>query len=202
MSWRHRTGWLGVLASVVLFGGRAGGQTDDFKPDPGYTSLFNGRELNGWQYVIRKGEKEPCDGKTETSDRRFQALDGTIVVNERDANGRGGVKELQTTRNYDRDFHLKLEFLAADRADSGVYIRGKQLQVRDYPTVGPYRDLKNFRAGGWNVLEITVRGASAECRCNGELLEAAFPVPAKGAIGLQAEQGRFAFRRIQVKELP
>src|SRR5262249_46993845 len=155
--------------------------------EEGYVSLFNGKELTGWRY---KGSPEPLDGKTATPDGRIRVEDGVIVVREKDDRGRGGIRELQTARDFPKDFRLKLEFRAAPRADSGVYIRGKQLQVRDYPTVGPYKDLKHFKDGGWNELDITVRGTAAECRCNGELLEKAFAVPAKGAVGLQAETGK------------
>jgi hypothetical protein len=79
-----------------------------------------------------------------------------------------------------------------------VYIRGPQLQVRDYPTVGPYKP-KGFKKGDWNELEIIVTGQKALCKCNGEVLEKAFKVPATGPIGLQAESGKFEFRRIRVK---
>ena len=50
-------------------------------------------------------------------------------------------------------------------------------------------------------LQISV-GATALCQCNGELLEKAFKVPATGGIGLQAESGKFEFRRIRIKEMP
>ena len=53
-----------------------------------------------------------------------------------------------TVQEFNKDFHLKLEFRAAPKADSGLYIRGPQLQVRDYPTVGPYKKVK-FNSGDW-----------------------------------------------------
>jgi hypothetical protein len=169
---------------------------DDFKVEEGFTSLFNGKDLTGW----RVG-KEDLDGKTENANKRFQVVEGVIVANAKDANGKGGILDLYTTKDFNKDFTLRLEFRAAPRADSGVYIRGKQLQVRDYPTVGPYKKVK-FKEGDWNELEIIVKGQAAECRCNGEVIEPAFKVPAKGAIGLQAEAGKFEFRRIRVKEMP
>ena len=43
------------------------------------------------------------------------------------------------------DFVLRLEFRASPKANSGLFLRGKQLQVRDYPTVGPYKTLKHFQ---------------------------------------------------------
>jgi hypothetical protein len=222
--------------------GRAG---EDFKLEEGYTSLFNGKDLTGWYY--KAAPKESLEGKTETPDGRIVVKDGVIVVNEKDKNGKGGIKDLYTVKSYATDFHLKLEFRAAPRADSGVYIRGPQLQVRDYPTVGPYNKVK-FKSGDWNDLDITVKagvvntkvngkaltakdvleltvkdgqpvaklngkdvqvnkidvtvGPAALCKCNGEVIEQAMPVPAKGGIGLQAETGKFEFRRIRVKAAP
>jgi hypothetical protein len=196
-----RWGWaftvVAACATCSVSGMRA---ADEVTPEEGYTSLFNGKDLTGWRYPGPKGA--PLDGKTETSDKRIQVVDGVIVVNAKDAAGKGGIKDLYTAREFDRDFHLKLEFRAAPRADSGVYIRGPQLQVRDYPTVGPYKILRRFKDAGWNELDITVRGTVAECRCNGEVLEKAFKVPAKGAIGLQAETGKFEYRNLRVKVSP
>jgi type 1 glutamine amidotransferase len=181
---------LTLLVLVILASpGRA---QIDFKLEPGFVSLFNGKDLTGWYY--KGAGKDDLAGKTETFDRRFQVENGIIVVNV----GKG-VKDLYTTQSFERDFHLKLEFRAGPRADSGVYIRGPQLQVRDYPTVGPYRKLKNFKDGDWNELDIVATGTSAECKCNGEIIEKNFKIGVKGGIGLQAETGKFEFRRIRIK---
>jgi hypothetical protein len=184
------------VVAVVAFGLPGGRAADDFTVEEGFTSLFNGKDLSGW----RVG-KEVLDAKTENANRRFQVVDGVIVANAKDADGKGGILDLYTTKEFNKDFTLRLEFRAAPRADSGVYIRGKQLQVRDYPTVGPYKKVK-FKDADWNELEIIVKGEAAECRCNGEVIEPAFKVPAKGAIGLQAEAGKFEFRRVRIKETP
>jgi hypothetical protein len=184
-----------LLASATLDREPLARAGDDFKIEEGYTSLFNGKDLTGWK--IGKNGKQPLGGKIEAANKRFEVKDGIIVVNE----GRG-IIDLYTVKDFDKDFHLKLEFRAAPRADSGLYIRGPQLQVRDYPTVGPYKKLKKFKDGGWNELDVTVTGTAALCQCNGEVLEKAFKVPAKGGIGLQAETGKFEFRRIRIKEVP
>src|SRR5947209_4347407 len=100
---------LGVLVGVTAVSLAAEGP----KPEPGYTSLFNGKDLTGWHYRIKKGEKEPLDGKTETSDKRFQVADGVIVANPKDVHGKGGIKDIYTNKDFDGNFHLKLEFRAA-----------------------------------------------------------------------------------------
>jgi hypothetical protein len=187
-------GRAGILAAAAIaFVGLAAIGADDFKVEKGYTTLFNGKDLSGWKEG-RTG-KADLGEKTEAFNKRFEAKNGVLVVNLG-----GGIKDLYTVKDYDKDFHLKLEFRAASRADSGVYIRGTQLQVRDYPTVGPYK-VKSFKKGDWNELEILVKGTKALCKCNGEVLEKAMNVPAKGGIGLQGESGKFEFRRIRIKEL-
>jgi hypothetical protein len=84
-------------------------------------------------------------------------------------------------------FTLKLEFRATPNADSGVFLRGKQLQCRDFPLAGPYKDLKHYKQGDWNELVITVKGTTAHCTCNGEVLEAAYEIPETGPIGLEGD---------------
>ena len=96
---------------------------------------------------------------------------------------------------------VKLEFRATPYADSGIFIRGPQLQCRDYPLAGPYKNLKNYRAGDWNEIEVTVKGGLANCLCNGEVLESAMKVPATGPMGLEGDRGQMEYRRIRIKEL-
>jgi hypothetical protein len=236
---------LAVVLSVSTNGARA---ADDFKPEEGYTSLFNGKDLTGWRYL---GSKESLEGKTETPDKRIQVVDGVIVCNEKDTQGKGGIQQLFTVKDYDKPFHLKLQFRASLKSDSGVYLRASsaQLQVRDYPRFGgQYSQVPGFKLDDWNNLDITVGGketrltvngkqltdrddfeltvkngkpsaklngkeidvaayqfsevAYALCKNNDEVLEKAFPIPLKGGIGLQAEAGKFEFRRIRVLELP
>jgi hypothetical protein len=149
----------------------AGGQAaDDFKAEEGYTSLFNGKDLTGWRYV---GSKESLEGKTETPDKRFQVKDGIIVANEKDDKGKGGIKDLFTIQEFNRPFHLKLQFRAGLKADSGVYLRASsaQLQVRDYPRFGgQYSKVPGFKLDDWNDLDITVSDKITRMTVNGKML--------------------------------
>jgi hypothetical protein len=173
----------------------------DGQAEPGFTSLFNGKDLTGWRYPGQKGE--PQDGKAKTADGRVEVKDGAIVMNERDAQGKGGIKDLYTQRSFERDFVLKVQFRAGPKADSGVYLRGPQLQIRDFARRGEQKQLKGFKNDDWNDLEITVRGTEATFTLNGERLQPdKMKVPAQGPVGLQAESGKFEFRNVQVKELP
>ncbi|MCA9225920.1 MAG: DUF1080 domain-containing protein, partial [Planctomycetales bacterium] len=101
-----------------------------------------------------------------------------------------------------RDFILKLEFRSTPYADSGVFVRGPQLQCRDYLLAGPYTELKQYLPQQWNELVIEVKGTTAHCTCNGEVLNAEFAVPETGGIGLEGDRGQMEYRRIRIKELP
>jgi hypothetical protein len=153
--------WAALAVLLLIIRGIvAAEQADDFKPEPGYVLLFNGKDLTGWRY-----EKEVLDGKTETSDKRFFAKDGIIVADE----GKG-IKNLLTVKEFDKDFNLKVEFRAGEKSDSGVYLRsvGAQLQVRDYIRRGEQKQLKNFKDDGWNELDITVKGGIIVTTVNGK----------------------------------
>jgi hypothetical protein len=155
---------LGLLTAILAAGT---GRVEDKKDEDGFVSLFNGKDLTGWMY--KAAPKDSLAGKTETADERVVVKDGAIVMNEKDKAGKGGIKDLYTVKSYDKDFILRLEFRAAPKADSGVYIRGPQLQVRDYPTVGPYKKVK-FKDADWNDLEITVKGGAVTTTVNGKAL--------------------------------
>jgi sialate O-acetylesterase len=163
-----------------------------FELEPGFEPLFNGKDLTGWHY-----DGAPFDGKTESSDGRYTARDGRIVVNP----GKG-LAQLRTIRELPHDFELKLEFRAGVDADSGIFVRGPQLQCRDYLVAGPYKDLKHYKPQDWNEIDVVVRGDTATCTCNGEPLKFDSKLPPTGPIGLEADRGQMEYRRIRVKESP
>ncbi len=152
-----------VLLGGVLCLSRVG-RADDFKPEEGYTSLFNGKDLTGWRYY-----KEKLDGKIETADKRFTVDNGIIV-----ANVGAGIRDLFTVRDFPKDFNLKLEFRASLKSDSGVYIRssGHQLQVRDYIRRKEHPQLKKFKNDDWNLLDIMVKAGQVLTKVNDKTLTA------------------------------
>ena len=179
---------------------------ENWKPDPGYKSLFNGEDLTGWCFRVRTDKKTPeigeitasFDGKKTTSDAgRYSAKNGIITVNFPKGQERI-LSQLYTIDQFPKDFTLKLEFRASENADSGVFIRKPQLQCRDFPNAGPYLDLKNYKPGEWNQLEIVVKDNIAHCTCNGEVLEAALELPPTGPIGLEGDRGQMEYRHIQI----
>jgi lysophospholipase L1-like esterase len=187
---------------------------DSFQPEPGFVSLFNGKDLTGWGFlptppskpnpkpdapVFAVVEKEEAfDGKSVSSDGRYVAKNGRLIVTTPTEGRR--IQQLWTTKEFPKDFVLKLEFRATPNADSGVFVRKPQLQCRDFPLAGPYKELKNYRPQDWNELEIRVEGDKAHCTCNGEVLEASMKVPASGPIGLEGDRGQMEYRRIRIQE--
>lgn len=193
---------------------------DRFAVEDGYESLFNGRDLTGWGYRPTSDEDKEAarkwqasdpsaaewpfvteaasfEGLAATPDTRFQAINGRLVVTT-PPEGRK-IQQLWTTREFPEDFTLRLEFRATPNADSGVYLRGRQLQVRDYRLAGPYKTLKLYKPQDWNQVEVIVQNGVARATCNGEPLETDLKVPATGPIGVEGDRGQVEYRRIRIK---
>jgi lysophospholipase L1-like esterase len=215
--------WAAALRPVLATLGFVENTPDDFTSEPGFVSLFNGRDLTGWGYrptteediqaAKRWQSRDPhaaawpivtqavsFDGRTASDDGRYVAKAGRLIVTTPPEYRK--IQVLWTTREFPRNFILKLEFRATPNTDSGIFIRGPQLQCRDYLLAGPYTTLTKYRPQDWNEIVITVRNGVAHCTCNGEVLEAALPVPATGPIGLEGDRGQMEYRRILLQELP
>ena len=187
---RLRWGAFALLVSTPLVS--AGGADE-----PGFMAIFNGKDLTGW----RVGNADLA-GKAASDDARFAVKDGVLVItgsNDKPPK----ILTIDTVASYDGDFTLRLEFRASRDANSGLHLRDKafahQLQIRDYPRVGPYKTLKNYRDGDWNEIEVVVTGTKARCTCNGELLEAALDIPPKGPLALQSEINQIEYRNIRIR---
>ena len=170
------------LLTLTLVAGTTGRAQDGPKSEPGFTSLFNGKDLTGWVYPNAKGK--PLDGMTTTPDGRIEVKDGAIVMNEKDKDGKGGIKDLYTARQFGKSFTLRLQFRAALKADSGIYLRGPQMQLRDFPRRGEHKELKAFKNDDWNDLEITVRDNVVTTTVNGKTLTA------KDVLELTVKEGK------------
>jgi hypothetical protein len=175
----------------------------DWQPEPGFISLYNGKDLTGWGYRDKEQKVlETFDGKSEASDGRYTAKGEALTVNPQDEARGPRLRQLATTKEFPKNFVLKIEFRAAVNADSGIFIRKPQLQCRDYLVAGPYKELKAYKPQEWNQIEVTVKDGVAHCTCNGEVLEDALKVPETGPIGLEADRGQMEYRHLQLKELP
>lgn len=213
--------WAAALRPVFATLGLTENTPYEFTPEPGFVSLFNGKDLTGWGFrPTSEGDKayakkwkdsdrnappwlivtDPIsfDGKTSSPDGRFVAKAGRLIVTTPTEGRR--IQQINTTREFPKDFILKLEFRATPNADSGIFVRGPQLQCRDYLLAGPYKKLKNYHPGDWNEIEAIVKDGSAFCLCNGEVLETAMKVPPTGPIGLEGDRGQMEYRHIRIKE--
>ncbi|MBD3673114.1 MAG: DUF1080 domain-containing protein [Planctomycetaceae bacterium] len=209
--------WAGALRPIFATLGFLETEPDDFQPEAGYVSLFNGKDLTGWGFRPTPPRKQPknprpnapvfveikeavsFDGKTVSNDGRYAAINGRLVVKTPPEGRR--IQQLWTTEEFGDDFILELEFRATPNADSGVFIRQPQLQCRDYPLAGPYKDLQKYKTGGWNELIVTVKDGIATATCNGELLTDDMAVPESGPIGLEGDRGQMEYRHLQLKRL-
>lgn len=184
--------------------------------------LFNGKDLTGWMFlktteaertrIERARERNPngiakpifdsdvsFDGKKASSDGRYVAIHDRLVVTTPPEGRR--IEQLWTKKEFNEDFELRLEFRATPNADSGVFVRGKQLQCRDFLLAGPYKNLNKYQPQDWNTMVIRVQGTTAHCTCNGEVLEEKMEVPASGRIGLEGDRGQIEYRRLRVLPL-
>jgi lysophospholipase L1-like esterase len=214
--------WAAAIRPALATLGFLETDPDDFTPEPGFTSLFNGRDLTGWGYrpttaadaeaARRWQASDPhaaawpviaqavsFDGQTSTPDGRFVAKAGRLIVTTPPEYRK--IQQLWTTREFPKNFVLKLEFRATPNTDSGIYVRGPQLQCRDYALAGPYSTLQRYKPQDWNEIVITVKDGVAHCTCNGEVLEDAMPVPGTGPIGVEGDRGQMEYRRIRLQEL-
>ncbi len=181
---------------------------------PGWASLFNGTDLEGWRKV---GEE------------RWEVVDGAIL-------GQGitdAYGYLATTRSY-RDFHLSLRFKCEADGNSGVYIHtefegdstrivaGRQIEIDrtlGRHTGGIYGDGRGWiawpspqyetviRSYDWNDMLIEVEGNHYVVHLNGiRVLDFTYPSPGaeQGVIALQLHsggEGRMRFKDIYVRDL-
>jgi hypothetical protein len=150
-------------------------------PEPGFTSLFNGKDLKGWVYGRRAGGAENRSGKG------YQVENGVLFTTKED----GG--NLFTEKEY-ADFVLRFEFKLTENANNGIGIRaplegdaayvGMEIQVLDdggsqYKTLRPaqyhgsiYQMFPATRGhqkpvGEWNSEEIVAKGRQITVKLNG-----------------------------------
>lgn len=138
------------------------------QPPPGFTALFNGKDLNGWRggstfdhrkllamtpeqraeqlkkwtAPDQKGSMMEVNPKTG---KAHWYVEGDDLVND-------GFGAYATTEKDYGDFELHLEYKTVPKADSGIYLRGvPQVQIRDYTEEAKFKLGANKGSGGlWN----------------------------------------------------
>jgi hypothetical protein len=166
---------------ALLMAGAVPG-ADEPPAEAGVTRLDNGKDLSGWTGDLPG----------------WSVQEGAIHLDAKNARG-----NIFFATPHSRSCVVRLQFRATPKADSGVYVHGKQFQVRDYPTAGPKPYAGACKpAGQWNDLEWDITDGVAVVKLNGTVIEPAWPIGAKAAsgLGLQKETGDFDFRNIRIKE--
>lgn len=175
----------GFLAFAIVFSAAPSRAGDDNKPDPGFTLIFNGKDLTGWK--TKKGG-EPLDGKTEAYKGRFKVKDGVLVL---DPSVKGDL-HIHTAKEYAKDVHFKFQFKPGDACNNDIFFRGKKFDI--------LLKLKGVKPGEWNDFDLIAAGDKVTFKINGQ---DAKPTDNKGAnntLNIRAEFGNIEIRRIQVKE--
>jgi hypothetical protein len=192
--------------------------------DPGFQTLFNGKNLDGWKLVGGHGPG-------------YVVANGVLVC---PADGGGN---LFTEKEY-ANFVLRLEFNLSPGGNNGIGIRaplggdaayqGFEIQVLDDPAPR-YKDIQPWQrcgsvynifpakpgalkpAGQWNDYEITANGRQLSVRLNGvtvvngnlddvkdsEILKKHPGIARKsGHVGFLGHGTEVRFRNVRIKELP
>lgn len=150
------TKWAAAIRPILATYGFIETEADKFKPEQGFVSLFNGHDLTGWGYRTNN-----FDGKTTSHDGRYLAKNGRLIVKTPPEGSK--IAQLWTTRQFPKNFTLKLEFRATPKADSGIFIRQPQLQCRDYLIAGPYKALTQYKPQDWNEIIVNVKDNIGHC---------------------------------------
>jgi hypothetical protein len=198
---------------------------NDNTPPPGFTALFNGKDLTNWKGLVelpnrKKLTPEQLEAKQKWADEKYlphwTAKDGILTYD-----GKG--QSLQTARDYG-NFELYVDWKIQNKGDSGIYLRGNpQVQIWDNPrgSGGLYNNKKHPNdptmvadkpVGEWNTFHIIMKGDEVTVHLNGKLVvdkvplenywEPGQPLPTMGPIELQHHGDKLWFKNIYLKELP
>ncbi|MBI3417263.1 MAG: DUF1080 domain-containing protein [Verrucomicrobia bacterium] len=124
-------------------------------PPPGFTALFNGKDLAGWRggdtfdhrkyLAMPDADRAAQDAKWTADMRAHWRAEGDELVND------GHGKYATTEKDYG-DFELLIEYKTVPLADSGIYLRGvPQVQIWDHTNPKEFKNGADKGSGGlWN----------------------------------------------------
>jgi hypothetical protein len=175
-----------VLTALVI---TASLSADDFKLEPGFTLLFNGKNLDGWKEASKK--KESLDGKTEAFGGRFKVVDGKLVY---DPSVKGDLY-IETVKEFGKDVHIKFEFKPGPKCNNDLFLRGTKFDI-----VPGNKENKAVKEGEWYTFEIVVAGDKIEHKINGETVRSSKAGSKATPFKLRAEFGSIEIKNMRVKE--
>lgn len=145
-------------------------------------SLFNAKDLSGW---------EPILGRRQS---RWSVKDGELVNDGTGAN-------IRTTRNFD-DFKLHIDFNIPERANSGLYLRGRyEIQIgadRGGQNVHEMGSIYGFypparivtaAPGTWQSFDVTLVGRIVTVIRNGIAIHENVEIPGITGGALDSDEG-------------
>jgi hypothetical protein len=178
-----------LLSGLILLVPSAGMAADDFKLEPGFTLLFNGKNLDGWKEA--SGKKEALDGKTEAYNGRFKVVEGKLVY---DPAVKGDLY-IETVKEFDKDLHIKFDFKPGAKCNNDLFLRGTKFDI-----IPGNKENKNVKEGDWYTFEIIVSGDKIEHKINGETARSSKAGAKATPFKLRAEIGALEIKNIRVKE--
>jgi hypothetical protein len=180
---------LSLFAVAVLFPTPSWGGGDDFKLEPGFMLLFNGKTLDGWR---QKSDKAPLEGKTHAYDGRFKIEGGVLVYDP----AVKGDRYIETTKEFAKDVTFKFDFKAGPKCNNDILFRGKKFDI-----IPGNNENKTVKEGEWSTFELRATGETLQYKINNEVVRTTANVKAKGTtLVLRAEFGAIQIKNIRVKE--
>jgi hypothetical protein len=174
-----------LLTGLALFCAAPSAGAEDPKLEPGFTLLFNGKDLTGWK---EKTGGRSLDGKTEAYKGRFTVKDEILVI---DPKVKGDVR-IMTTREFAGDVHIKFDFEPGAGCNNDLFLRGHKFDLVK-------GGVKNMKDGEWNHFEIVITGDKIEFKNNGEVQRTGKVKVGSSVFEIRAEFGHIKFRRIRVQ---
>ena len=177
-----------LLAGLVPLPVGAG---DDFKLEPGFMLLFNGKNLDGWQ---PKGDKKTkLDGKAEAFKGRFKIDKGVMVI---DPSVKGGAY-IETQATFEKDVHIKFDFNPGPKCNNDIFLRGTKFDIIVNPKS---KELKNVKEGEWHTMDVIVEGDKVIHKINGETARTSKAKAGPSTFVIRAEFGAIQIKNIRVKQ--
>jgi len=193
-----------ILVVSVVCSGVPAIAGENNQPPEGFTALFNGKDLTGWN----ASEKNAEHWRVEEGEIRYD--------------GKGS--SLPTAEEYG-NFELHVDWKFEKPGDSGIYLRGKpqvQIWARKEGSGGLWNNKKtkvgakplvcaDKPIGQWNTFRITLVGDVVTVYLNDKLVVDKAPMETlkrgdklieKGPILLQHHGNPLQFRNVYIKPLP
>ena len=163
---------------------------DEFKPEPGFTLLFNGKNLDGWQTkAAGKNKAMPLDGKTDAYEGRYKVKDGEMVIDYK----MKGDRYIETVRQFSGDFTIRYDFKPEEGCNNDTLLLGTKFDI----VAGAKNTTKGVKLGEWNTMEIVAKGGSVDFVVNGSKVATQKTKAEKGPLVLRAEFGPITYKNIR-----